>query len=141
MENKPLPEPPQNIKQIPAELQIPAEVHLNFTEDNCCICLDNINEMTETVCCKIKMHLWCLVSWYVHKGAFSCPLCRSENRDQIDLKTLLEFQMMFRDDDNFYHLIDLLNGNTTIYTVRGRMSRRNMVYLFFLLRIVHADFN
>jgi len=113
----------------------------NLGEDNCCICLDNINEMTETVCCKIKMHLWCLVSWYVHKGAFSCPLCRSENRDQIDLKTLLEFQMMFRDDDNFYHLIDLLNGNTTIYTVRGRMSRRNMVYLFFLLRIVHADFN
>lgn len=74
-------------------------------EEDCCICLDNIEvkNIYTTKCCKQKLHINCYIEWLIicfDKYNFSkCPICRnildmSIIKKEISIKDLIEFKIL-----------------------------------------------
>lgn len=60
-------------------------------ETICCICLDSdCNYLTD--CCENKIHKSCIVNWFIYKGIFECPLCRSTTT-RVPIHDLLTFSV------------------------------------------------
>lgn len=111
------------INLITSEVQI-----ISFSEDTCCLCLDNKCNL-RLLCCRNKMHRECLFAIFL-KGMYECPLCR-KNHNAGDYFTINEFYMMLYDvecnDLDFkksdFILLDILGTKNFSYYYHKMYSR------------------
>ena len=91
-------------------------------ETICCICLDSDCDYL-TDCCKNKIHKSCIVNWFIYKGVFECPLCRSTTTrvPMHDLLTISVKDYGMSSEELSTHLNNLLQSYELSYHITINM--------------------
>jgi hypothetical protein len=64
----------------------------NINIDNCCICLEKLeNNKYNIPECKHEFHNECLLTYFRVSNNTSCPLCRNIRQSSSNLKTILNY--------------------------------------------------
>jgi ABC-type uncharacterized transport system involved in gliding motility auxiliary subunit len=64
----------------------------NINIDNCCICLEKMeNNKYKIPECKHEFHNECLLTYFRVSNNTSCPLCRNIRQSSSNLKTILNY--------------------------------------------------
>jgi hypothetical protein len=86
----------------------------------CCICLDELCEF-KTNCCRNQIHKSCLINWFLYKGAFTCPICRSE-KIRVNLEDILHYKSNSELDLNDTTLMTNINTLVNSYNLEYRIT-------------------
>ena len=84
-------------------------------ETLCYVCLEELCEF-KTNCCRNEIHKGCLINWFLYKGSFTCPICRSENI-RVNIDDILHYKSNAELDIDDKILIKNLNNLVNSYNL------------------------